>query len=97
VILWNLRWVENRMSRMRQATLLLSFDVNAPEEETVWKMVRDSGVQIVSWGVEYGGEQQLRKVETILKWKTKSTVPRPPSLTWLLARQPGIDSVVWKP
>jgi putative Mg2+ transporter-C (MgtC) family protein len=96
-ILWNLRWVEDRMSHTHQATLVLFFDESAPEEETVWTMIKDSGVEVVSWGVEYDGERHLRRVESVLKWKAQRKLSRPPALTWRMAGQPGISSAIWKP
>ena len=97
VILWNLRWLEDRMKHTQRATLLLFFDENAPEEETVWTMIQDSGVEVVSWGVEYDGEQHLRRVESVLKWKAQRKYTKPPSLTWRIAGHPGVSSAIWKP
>lgn len=97
VILWNLRWLEDHIKHTHRATLLLFFDENAPEEETVWTMIKDSGLEVVSWGVEYDGDQHLRSVESVLKWKAQRKYTRPPSLTRRIAGHPGVSSAIWKP
>lgn len=97
LVLWGLKWLEERMRRDRRAELLILAAIDDPPESDIEAHVTASNCRITSHAVTYGSHFQRRKLTYEVEWRARPTETQPPVFLSQLAMQPGVFKVNWKP
>ncbi len=95
VVLTVLRWVEDRLTRDRRATLLVAITPGGPTERQIRTELVAHGFRIVTMAVSYlaTGRQTIR---CVVQWKDQPLDVETPEIVQLLAGQPGVARVDWR-
>ena len=97
LILWALKLVEKRLSRVHHGSLHLSFSVGAPDEEVLRQQLLANNFVIVHWSPLYEPALSLAAVDCEVKWTASSSrIPQIPHAVEQLRALPGVVSLQWK-
>lgn len=96
IVLWVMKWIEDKMQRDRLA--MLNVRAAAPDfsEDELIRLLKAEGYGVISVAVMYGSDGE-RDYEFSLQWSSLPTDTKPPAFLDSLARRPAISQVLWRP
>jgi len=98
VVLWNMKWLENLLPRVRHATLTLEFERPAADEKQLRSLLRAGGCRIDSWSAVYQRSGMPVRVECVIGWKSPHNNPEPPEvISQLAAGATGVVQLKFRP
>jgi putative Mg2+ transporter-C (MgtC) family protein len=96
LVLYVLKWAEDRMAQDRRATLILSVQQNGPTEQVIRTRLQDAGIRVLSCAVTYVQTAHVRKMRCELQWRTPPADLQTPDVVKQLAELPGVDRLKWQ-
>lgn len=97
LILWGLKWFENRCMQDRRGTIILTVDENGPGREDISQLVEKAGYQIRSWSVIYFNDAKKREYNCVLRWRACPQDTSPPPFLEPLSKFQGVSKIAWTP
>ncbi len=95
VILWCLRWVEQRIKQQRHGILTFAIEGSAGEEE-IRLGITGSGFKVASQAVTYIASPPRRKLSWQVAWVSRASVTDPPIFLRDLAARPDVTELEWQ-
>lgn len=96
MVLWGLRWLENRVERYQMAELRLRIADNALLTEDLRSRLGAARFRIKSISVTHFVSEGLRKFDLEVRWPTTRGNSDVPQLLAELERLPGLIELEWK-
>lgn len=96
MVLWGLRWLENRVEHYQMAELRLRIADNALLTEDLRSRLGAARFRIKSISVTYFVSEGLRKFDLEVRWPTTRGNSDVPQLLAELERLPGLIELEWK-
>jgi putative Mg2+ transporter-C (MgtC) family protein len=96
-VLWNMKWVESLLPRVRQATLTLEFEGPQADENEIRRLLRAAGCRVDSWAAVYHRSGPPVRVECVISWKSPHNDPEPPDAIKQLAAGAGVAQLEFRP
>jgi putative Mg2+ transporter-C (MgtC) family protein len=99
VVLWGLKWVEQRCKQDRHATLTLTLADTAEglTEDEIGSRFKATGYQTDVWAMTCDHRTHERQLSIGVRWRAYPDDPQPPPILHQLACQPGVLKLEWKP
>lgn len=97
LVLWCMRWMEQRTMQDRHATLRLVADVSGPSEGQIRALLTAEDYKIGALGVSYMRLQNRREFTYELWWQARRSEHPHPAVLEKLAATQGVAKLVWKP
>lgn len=94
LVLWGLKWFDNRMRAEFRARLSVALAEAGPPEDAIRKILADGALAVKSIAVEIAG--QRRTYVYNVSESRRASDPRVPAVVDALARQPGVIAVSWR-
>ena len=96
--LWGLEWVEDWLTRDRQARLIVIARPSGPTPEELRARLLEAGYHIASWQLGYTnhGESPCCTVRCDVRWRGKIDDFTTPELVHQLAQHPDVLKLRWK-
>jgi putative Mg2+ transporter-C (MgtC) family protein len=95
-VLWGFKWIENKCKQQRAAKFSLTIGAEGPTDEQIAGAVAAENYRIAATSVSYANSAE-REINFSVHWRGYSSESNPPEFVKLLAGQPGIIRLVWKP
>ena len=97
LVLWCMRWVEQRTMQDRHATLRLVADASGPSEDQIRKLLTVEDYRIGALGISYMQLENRREFRYELWWRARRREHPHPAVVEKLAATQGVAKLVWKP
>jgi len=97
LVLWCMRWVEQRTMQDRHATLRLVADASGPSEDQIRKLLTAEDYRIGALGISYMQLENRREFRYELWWRARRREHPHPAVVEKLAATQGVAKLVWKP
>ena len=96
IVLWCLKWAENRLARDRHATLIVKARIDGPTEGEIRGCLTGGGFWIASSAIAYTPSVQTRELKCEVGWRGGPGESRPPAFLAVLSQHPGILELQWR-
>ena len=96
IVLWCLKWAEQRMRQDRRATLSLAVGAAGPTEDEVRSCLLARGFRITSQSAAYAIVGLQRRLLWEVEWHGNPNDTRPPGFLDELARRSDVVELEWK-
>jgi putative Mg2+ transporter-C (MgtC) family protein len=97
LVLWCMRWVEQRTMQDRHATLRLVADASGPNEDQLRALLTAEDYRIGALGVSYMQREKRREFTYQLWWRARRREHPQPAIVEKLAATPGVTNLDWTP
>jgi len=97
IVLWLLKWLEMRLPRDRQATLVLTIGPDGPSEHEVRRIILATNYQILSSGMTYDTGHKSRELTCELLWRALPDQTDQPEFLRVLEQSSGVSRLKWSP
>jgi putative Mg2+ transporter-C (MgtC) family protein len=97
IVLWNLRWLDNKLGEIQRAALTVTTKAGALSETELRELVRSSGLRFKSIAVTRFPETRVQTLECDVRWKAPKDEAHTPAVVDELAARPGVVELVWRP
>jgi len=93
-----LKWIEDYFPAWHPASLHLTLSTDVLSENEVRASLKQAGMKISSWAVDYHDPQRTRKIGCELRWKPKhaALAADTPTVIEGLAHHAGVTDLAWK-
>jgi putative Mg2+ transporter-C (MgtC) family protein len=93
-----LAWVERRLPRDRQGTLLVSVGEDGPSDDAVRAELTSAGYQLVGWWetVDARSRERRRTLRCEVRWRGHLSEAESPPFLGRLAKRPGVRALRWR-
>jgi len=95
LVLWGLKWIEQKTLEKRTGTLTLI--AKGEREEEVLAGLTASGYNVQTVTATFVNRTQRRKLTYRIRWRGGTPVDETPDFVRQLAERPGIERVSWTP
>jgi putative Mg2+ transporter-C (MgtC) family protein len=97
VVLWILKWAEQRMEQDHRGVLLLSASDEGPTEAEIRDRLSSAGFRVLSWGLSYTAVDRIRRLRCEVQWRGRPAEPEMPPVLYELAHRAGVADIKWRP
>ncbi len=97
IVLWNLRWLDDRLGETQRAALTVTTKADALSEAELRELVKPAGLRFKSIAITRFSETHVQTLECDVRWKAPKDDPRTPAVVNELAARPGVKELVWRP
>jgi putative Mg2+ transporter-C (MgtC) family protein len=96
LVLWGLRWFENRVERYQRAELRITVSGDYLSAEGLRDRLRAAKFQIKSLSVTHSVSERCRKLDCEVRWPSPQGSAEVPAILHELEALPGIVELEWK-
>jgi putative Mg2+ transporter-C (MgtC) family protein len=99
LILWGLKWFEQKLSHDRHGMLVLRLSKTGPDEAEIRSAIAAAGYWVGSWGLTHRRQDDQRDdtVRCEVWWHGRDSDTRPPTFVDQLTERPGVRMLRWNP
>ena len=97
VVLWTLKWFEERLKQYCHGMLRLRIERDALSEDDVRGLLTSAGLRVRSCAVRYDLQTKRRFLRCDLRWRGHVYDTRTPEVVERLARHEGVSRLAWEP
>ncbi len=97
IILGGLKWLEQRMSEQKLATLTIVAGPEGPTEHDVRARLQAEGFIVVNCEVTYADRARRRTLHYDVRWRASMNETLSPPFVARLAHEPGVQELQWRP
>lgn len=97
IILWGLKWFEQRMREQKGATLTVIAGPDGPTEQEIRAQLETDGFSVTGCAVTYSDQARRRRLHYAVRWHARSNETSSAPIVDRLAQQPGVQELEWRP
>jgi putative Mg2+ transporter-C (MgtC) family protein len=97
VVLWGLKWLEQRTKRERRAGLTVVTSMDGPSEKDIQAYILASKDAVSPHAIAYRWSTDYRRFAFDIEWRARSNDTSIPAFVDELAKASGVLRVEWKP
>jgi putative Mg2+ transporter-C (MgtC) family protein len=97
VVLWTLKWFEERLKQDCHGVLRLRIERDALSEDDVRGLLTNAGLRVRSCAVRYDPHAKRRYLRCDLRWRGHVYDTRTPDVFERLAQHEGVSRLEWVP
>ena len=97
IILWGLKWFEQRMREQKGATLTVIAGPDGPTEQEIRAQLETEGFSVTGCAVTYTDKPRRRRLHYAVRWHARSNETSSAPIVDRLAQQPGVQELEWRP
>ncbi len=97
VVLYVMKWGEDRMKQDRRATLIVATRADGPDERQIRTDLLAADFRILRTAATYTPDKHLTRLHCEVQWRAQRSDSRTPTIVERLVRLPGVVRVQWRP
>ncbi|HEX5236805.1 MAG TPA: MgtC/SapB family protein [Silvibacterium sp.] len=98
IVLWNLKWIEVRLHRIKRASLIVTTDRGTWTETEFRSVLASGGITIKTLGVIlHSAPEPVQTFDCYVQWHQPKAGAESPSVLREFSDRPGLISLAWKP